>query len=82
MDANMDNEDVGNNTIVLRDDGVEEYAEIMDVIDENFWRVPQSVNSLNLKLKTQKYEFKLKLDKVKKNSLKFRVLRLSNHLQF
>jgi len=36
MDANMDNQDVGNNTIVLRDDGVEEYAEIMDVIDENF----------------------------------------------
>jgi len=36
MDANMDNEEVGNNTIVLRDDGVEEYAEIMDVIDENF----------------------------------------------
>ena len=83
MDANMDNEDVGNNTIVLRDDGAEEYAEIMDVFDENFWRVPQSVNSVNLKLKTQKYEFKLKLDFVKKNkSFKFKVLRLSYILQF
>jgi len=50
MDANIDNEDVGNNTIVLRDDGFEEYAEILDVIDENFWGVPQSVNSLSLKL--------------------------------
>jgi len=31
----MYNEDVGNNTIVLRDDGAEEDTEIVDVMDEN-----------------------------------------------
>ena len=54
------NEDDGNNTIVLRDDVDEEDAEIIREI----LGVSQSVNSSNLKLKTKKYEFKLKLDKV------------------
>ena len=35
MDDHMDNEDVGNNTIVFRDDGAEEDTEIMDVMVEN-----------------------------------------------
>ena len=72
MDDHMDNEDVGNNTIVFRDDGAEEDTEIIDVMDENIWWMPLSVKSLKLKVKTKKYEFKLKLDKFLKNrSFKF-----------
>ena len=72
MDDHMDNEDVGNNTIVFRDDRAEEDTEIMDVMVEKVLGIPLSVKSLKLKVKTKKYEFKLKLDKVLKNrSFKF-----------
>ena len=50
----MDKEDAGNNTIVLRDDVAEEDAVIMDVMDEKDLGFPHSINSSNLKLKTQK----------------------------
>jgi hypothetical protein len=41
-------------------------------MDENIWWMPLSVKSLKLKVKTKKYEFKLKLDKFLKNrSFKF-----------
>jgi len=72
MDDHMDNEDVGNNTIVFRDDRAEEDTEIMDVMVEKVLGIPLSVKSLKLKVKTKKYEFKLKLDKFLKNrSFKF-----------
>ena len=70
MDDHMDN--VGNNTIVFRDDRAEEDTEIMDVMVEKVLGIPLSVKSLKLKVKTKKYEFKLKLDKFLKNrSFKF-----------
>ena len=44
MDVNMDKEDAGNNTIVLRDDVAEEDAVILDVMDEKDLGFPQSIN--------------------------------------